>query len=360
MYAVIMAGGAGTRFWPASRKARPKQLLDLWGEPMIRRTCDRLRSVVPLDAQWIITGAHLVEPIAAAVPDLPRPQIIAEPVGRNTAPCVGLGAMLLQALHGPDAVFGLFPADHFIQGEEAFAQCLRAAYAEAANDAIVTLGIPPTRPETGYGYIRLAHKPSAQAATRPEAIAVEAFVEKPDRHTALGYLESGTYLWNAGIFVARVSTMLAEIERQMPDLYAGLRELEKSFGTERFAAALEAIYPTLPSTSIDYGVMENAGRVLTIPVTFGWSDVGHWGALDETLPADEAGNVGVGRTLHIDSRQSIAVSTTGSDKLVVTLGMEGVVVVDTPDALLVCPRDKVQDVRKVVTWLEKEGREELL
>jgi len=369
-HAVIMAGGAGTRFWPASRRERPKQLLQLWGRPMIGRAVDSLAAVVPASEQWIVTAEHLVAPIAEAVPEVPREHIVPEPVGRNTAPCVGLAAMMLDALYG-DTVFGVFPADHYITDEDTWHTDLRAAYEEARGGAIVTLGVPPTRPETGYGYIHCAEGTDARKARlRHEAIDVDRFVEKPDRATAARYLESGNYLWNAGIFIVKTSTMLAEIQRQMPELAEGLDTLRRAWGEGRdaFERALRETYPTLPSTSIDYGVMENAEHVRVIPASFGWSDVGHWGALDETLPTDDDNNVTLGRVLQIDAHDTIAVSTTtvpgGEDaleeRLVVALGTEGMVIVDTPDAVLVCPRSRVQQVRDVVAMLEERGESDLL
>ncbi len=355
MHAIIMAGGAGTRFWPASRRHRPKQLLTLWGEPMITRTARGLAPVIPYANQWIITAEHLAAPIEEAVPGIDAARVIAEPVGRNTAPCVGLAAMILEETAG-DTIFGVFPADHVITDLAAWEQCLRDAYEEAESGAIVTLGILPTRPETGYGYICVASGEDTSAGTPCD---VERFVEKPDLATAERYLASGRYLWNGGIFITRTSTMLAEIKRQMPELYAGLQELRAAWATPRWEEAFARIYPTLPAVSVDYGVMEGAEVVRVVPVDIGWSDVGHWGALEETIPADAAGNVCIGDVLAIDAQRNVLVDAEGSGKLLVALGVDDLVIVDTPDALLVCPRDRVQDVRKVVAHLSDAGREEL-
>lgn len=345
-HAVIMAGGSGTRFWPASRHARPKQLLDFWGVPMLRATALRLAPVVPFAHQWVITGAHLVDAVRELLPELPPEQIVAEPVGRNTAPCVGLAAALIDKLHG-DATIGVFPADHIITGEAAWAKCLETAYSAAEDrNTIVTLGIVPTRPETGYGYIR--------SDTSGDAVrTVEAFVEKPDSETAEGYLAAGNYLWNGGIFVFKASTMLGEMERQLPELHASLGQLREAWGTAIWEDRFSEVFQGLRSVSIDYGVMEGARSVHVVPATFEWSDVGHWGALHEVLEADARGNVSVGEVLNVGSSEAVLINTNSEGKLLVALGLEGVVVVDTPDAVLVCPRERVQDVRKVVDALKR-------
>ncbi|MDX9723091.1 MAG: sugar phosphate nucleotidyltransferase [Myxococcota bacterium] len=401
MHAVIMAGGAGTRFWPASRRRLPKQLMDFWGEPLIRRSVRNIAAVVPPERQWVITGQELVQGVAHAAPELDRSRIIGEPVGRNTAPCVGLAACILEEMYG-DCCFGLFPSDHSIRDLAAWERCLRDAFAAASDsDAIVTLGIRPTRPETGYGYIEIDEsdnnlgeqakrpidkelgeqakrpidKELGEQAKRPidrelgeqakrpmdkKCIPVRRFVEKPNRERAESYLSSGRFLWNAGIFFCRTSTMLAEIERQMPALFEGLQALRAAWREGRFEQAMEELYPRLPSQSIDYGVMENARQVLVIPATFGWTDLGHWAALDEDFPADEQGNVALGSTLLLDCKDSVVVDTLASSRKVVALGVDELVIVDTADALLVCPKARVQEVRRVVDALSAEGREDLL
>ncbi|OIP35306.1 MAG: hypothetical protein AUK47_16845 [Deltaproteobacteria bacterium CG2_30_63_29] len=356
IHAVIMAGGAGTRFWPASRYNHPKQLLDLWGETLIARTVRGLAPVIAPSEQWIITGAHLADNIARACPNVSKDRILSEPVGRNTAPCVGLAAALLQKIHG-DTVFGVFPADHIITDLDGWARCLSAAYRAAESGSIVTLGIRPSRPETGYGYIRYQE---VDGAAPLDARPVERFVEKPDAQTAQTYLDAGNYLWNGGVFVARTSTLLRELDRQMPELGRGVTALVEAWGTDGWDAALATLYPKLPSISVDYGIMEGAESVVVVPASFGWSDVGHWGALHESLPADAAGNLSVGRVLHHDSRSTVAVQTGDAKKLIVTLGLDDIVIVDTPDALLVCKRDNVQRVREIVGRLKEVGAEELL
>lgn len=356
IHAVIMAGGAGTRFWPASRYNHPKQLLDLWGETLIARTVRGLAPVVAPSEQWIITGAHLAQGIADACPAVSPQRILSEPVGRNTAPCVGLAAALLQKIHG-DTLFGVFAADHVITNLDAWARCLNAAYRAAEGGAIVTLGIPPTRPETGYGYIRFQEQAGAGAL---EARTVERFVEKPNAELAQTYLDADNYLWNAGVFITRTSTMLREIERQLPELKRGLDSLVEAWGTPGWDEALERLYPELPAISIDYGVMEGAESVVVVPADCGWSDAGHWGALHETLPVDSEQNLAVGRVMHLDSTSTVAVQTGDPKKLIVTLGLDDIVVVDTPDALLVCNRSHVQRVREIVDRLKKEGADDLL
>jgi mannose-1-phosphate guanylyltransferase len=363
-HAIIMAGGSGTRFWPASRARRPKQLLSLWGdEPLIHSTSSRLAPPIPTSHQWVITSADILDAVRAVLPDLPPSQIIAEPCPRNTAPCVGLAAALLQAdadaQGAPSPLIGVFPSDHLIRDLPAWHACLDAAFdAAAASPSIITLGIQPTRPETGFGYIEASSSPNGLTP-----LPVRRFVEKPDHATALSYLGSGNFLWNAGIFVFRASTMLALIDRHLPSLSAGLRDLAAYWRTPQWPDAFARIFSTLPSISIDYAVMEPAaaqGAVQTIPASFTWSDVGHWGSLDEAAQPDPNGNITLGESLTLDSQRCVVAQLSSAKRLVVTLGVHDLVVVDTDDALLVCDRDQVQRVREVIDHLKASGRTDLL
>ncbi|MEK6725965.1 MAG: mannose-1-phosphate guanylyltransferase [Deltaproteobacteria bacterium] len=385
MYAVIMAGGQGARFWPRSRKKRPKQLLDIVGsESMIRQTVDRLLPFVDPENVYVVTGIEHVEELIGHIQDVPSENIIAEPVGRNTAPCIGLAAMRLKK-RDPESVMAVLPADHVILDKDIFLETLRNACEVAkSGDYIITLGMTPDRPETGYGYIKkgsvvregtvpdLRPSPfcpplnkggtkggveSGLSQTRFEAYHVERFVEKPDRATAEQYVKSGEYLWNAGMFVFKVSTILKAIERHMPDLYLGLLRLEPALGREEQERALNDVYGELPSVSIDYGVMEKADNVLVIPSTFGWNDVGSWTAIDDLLPRDEQGVVAHAEHISIDTKDCIIYSP---KKLVATIGVSNLIVVETEDALLICDKSRAQDVKKVVEMLEKEGKEQYL
>jgi mannose-1-phosphate guanylyltransferase len=329
---LILAGGGGTRLWPASRRARPKQLLALGrvaGESLLAATARRLASVVPPDRLWVVTAADQAEAVRADLPQVPAAHVVAEPAARNTAAAIGLATV--QALAAdPDAVLGVVPADHHIADEDGYRGAVRRALdAAERHDAIVTVGIRPSRPETGYGYLELG------ADVSPGVAAVARFVEKPDRAVAEGYVASGRHLWNAGMFFFRGARMLDAIARHLPD-------------TARALAAPE-LYPSVPSISIDYGVMEKEPGVLTVPADFGWNDVGSWTALADVHPADGAGNVGTCLVAH-DARRNIVHSDPGT--VVALLGVEDLVVVRSGNAVLVAPRDRAQDVRDLVRLLD--------
>jgi mannose-1-phosphate guanylyltransferase len=345
MHVVIMAGGAGTRFWPLSRRHRPKQLLSLFGgEPMIAKTVARFEGVVPPERIWIVTSEALADAIAEAVPLVPRENILCEPMGRNTAPCIAMATVAIRdRTQDPASVVAVFPADHFIRDVNAFRQVVQTAVAAAADGGILTVGIEPTKPETGYGYIRCG------AEEGDGALAVERFVEKPDAATAMAYLQDGSYLWNAGMFAFRVDTMLAEFARQLPALAEQAEAMAAALAAddrERLRAVFEAIAPV----SIDYGVMEGAFRVRVVPGRFGWDDVGHWDALPSVAETDDAGNVTMGDVVAVDCHHSVLV---GHDhRVLAAVGLDHIVVVDTEDAVLVAPRERVQEVRAIVDALK--------
>ena len=349
-YAVIMAGGGGTRLWPASRRRRAKQFLALGtagGRTLIGATVDRMRSICGPDRTVVVAGLSQADDVRAALPDLPAPNLLSEPVGRNTAPCIGFAAEVLFA-RDPDAVMAVLPADHHIANEAAFtdvvAEALRLASAE---DRIVTVGIRPTRPETGYGYIR-----TSAAASRGRGFDVEAFVEKPDGVTARGYLESGRYLWNSGMFFFRAARIRAEIRRHLPDMAAAFDAIGAACaGGGDVDAVVARVYPGLKNISIDYGVMEKTTGILVVPGEFGWNDVGSWTALGDISEHDADGNVAVGETLLKRAHGNVVVSESG--QLVAVVGVDGLVVVVTKDAILVVPKDHSQEVRDVVAELER-------
>ena len=358
MFVVIMAGGSGTRFWPYSRKAQPKQFLNLTGKgPMLVETCDRLGPVARDEEMVLVLGReHLAQ--AQALFKGRNVHLVSEPAGRNTAPCIGLGA--LQAEHlGCRGPIAFLPADHFIGNVPAFLTALRKAAKIAESGAIVTLGIVPTRPETGYGYIR---KSAFQSDFDDvEAFRVAAFVEKPDSETARQYLASGEYFWNAGIFVASSATILSALKQHLPDLHAGLMQLQTVIGTPPYEHEIETIYPALTSISFDYGVMERTeDPIFVIPSECGWSDVGSWLSLHELRSKVCAGdkNVAEGDSLLVDCRESLV--SAQSERLVACLGLENCLVVDTPEALLVADLKRSQEVRRIVEALKEGHREDLL
>jgi len=358
MYAVIMAGGSGTRFWPKSRKHKPKQFLNITGKgPMVVETCDRLKGVAREEELILVVGReHLHEAKALFVGR--GVHILTEPVGRNTAPCMGLGAIYAQHLGCEESV-AFLPADHFIADPSSFLRDLRAAAALAEEGGIVTLGIVPHRPETGYGYIKRDEKYVDVGDSR--AYPVSSFVEKPDLERARSYLVSGEYYWNAGIFVAKPKTILREIEAYLPDLHIGLVRLQRALGTPSLENELREVYPGLAPISFDYGVMEKTGnRVFVMPSQCGWSDVGSWASLYELRAADRDSrqNLAWGETLLVDCDGSLVESA--GRRLVACLGLRNCLVVDTPDTVLVADLDQSQEIRKIVEQLKKKGKERLL
>ena len=358
MYLVIMAGGSGTRFWPASRIHRPKQFLNIAGDdPMLLETCNRLRPLASDQEMIIVLGREHLKDAKDLFRDR-KVRILAEPVGRNTAPCIGLGAIYAQYL-GCNEPVAFLPADHFIGNTSAFVACLREAGRIAESEGIVTLGIVPTKPETGYGYIKRAqtvHDTSEMSAYR-----VSGFVEKPDPEKALQYLRSGEYFWNAGIFVATPDTILKEIQDHLPDLHEGLCGLKETLGTDSFEAKLEHVYGKLETISFDYGIMERTkDSVFVLPCDCGWSDVGSWASLYELKEQDhdKDQNLSEGESLLIDCKQSFISSRGG--RLVACLGLNNCIVVDTPDALLVGDLKRSQEIRRIVDQLKKDRKDDLL
>jgi mannose-1-phosphate guanylyltransferase len=352
-FAVIMAGGVGARFWPASRKARPKQLLDLTGSgaTMIAATLGRLAPDVPLERALVVTGAAIADAVAEALPALPRANILAEPVGRNTAPCIGWAALHARR-RDPDAVLAVLPSDHLVRRPDAFRSSVRSAVRAARGGALVTCGIAPDRPETGFGYIELADALGAGVRR------VARFVEKPSLETAQGYLASGRFVWNSGMFFFRADRVLAEIARQMPELARGLDAIDAGIGAGDESRVVADVFPRLPAQSIDYGVMEGAEEIACVPADMGWSDLGSWSAAHELSAVDFAGNSFEADVVAVDARGCLVRAP--KDVLVALVGVQDLVVVDTGDALLVCRKDRAQDVKAVTDALKARGREDLL
>ena len=352
--ALIMAGGRGERFWPRSRKSMPKQFLSLTddGKTMIQQTVERILPLVAMEDIFIATNRDYKALVREQLPELPEENILCEPVGRNTAPCIGLGAVHVEKKYG-DAVMMVLPSDHLIKYTSIFIQTLEDACAAAEQGKnLVTLGIAPDAPETGYGYIKF--KPDV---TLGRALAVERFVEKPDLETAKGYLASEQYLWNSGMFIWKASSILENIERFLPETYEGLKRIEAAMGTAEEQEVLEQEFKAFPSVSIDYGVMEKAENIYILSGSFGWDDVGSWLAVERLRTSNEFGNVVSGNVVAIDAKNSII---QGQEKLIALVGVEDMIVVDTPDALLICEKDHAGDIKKVLETLRMCGRDELL
>ena len=358
IHAVILAGGRGTRFWPRSRTRTPKQLLNIIGDKtMLQQTVQRLAPVFPAKNFWVVTNAEQSAAVRRNLPRVPAKQILAEPVGRNTAAAIGLAALHIQrAARGRDPVMAILPADHYIAKAARYQQIVRAALELAARGThLVTFGIHAAYPETGYGYIERAE--AVGTAQGETAYRVARFAEKPSAETAAQYLAAGNYDWNAGMFFWRVSTFLACLERFLPHTHSALMQLAKSIGTARYPAALRKLYPKLENISVDYAVMEPATRpenasvaqVLTLPAEVGWSDIGSWSAVYDLLAKTPGDNVSAGPHAAIDAAGNFIYSP---KKFVGAIGIRDLVVVETSDALLICPRNRAQDVGKLVKWLE--------
>ena len=343
-----MAGGSGTRFWPLSRKKRPKQFLPLSSDvPLIAETAERLPPLARVQDSYVVCGKLHAAAVRKLVPGLPRAHVLVEPVAKNTAPAIGLAAAVI-AHSDPTGILAVLPSDHHVGKVPAFRKALAAAAKYARTGALVTLGVKPSRPETGYGYVQLG-APIDGGPGR----GVGAFVEKPDAQRAQRYFESGDYVWNAGIFLFRADAILREIRAHLPALADGLDALAPHVGKKSFDRALARIFPKMPSISIDYGVMEKAKNIVVVPAEFGWSDVGSFAALPEVRPADAFGNVLSGLALPLDSRGCVILA--GGKRPLAVIGMDEVVAVDAGDAILVCPKSRSQDVRKAVEALQKRG-----
>lgn len=353
-YGVILAGGRGTRFWPRSRRNRAKQVLNVTGErSLIQATVDRLRQFIAPEKLWVITNHQLREEIVRQLPELPKEQILAEPEQRNTAPAIGVAARILHSLD-PDAVMGVFPADHVIANTSRYLELLGAAFDAAEKGKIAVLGIRPLWPETGYGYIEFP--PDTQPGSM-KAIPVQQFREKPDRQTAERYVAAGHFFWNAGMFAWRADVLLEALRRFLPKT-ASLIAALPNFSEDNFFAQLQRAFPLCENISIDYAVLERAGNVVGVACDdIGWSDVGSWNTLYELLPQDAEGNATRSEIISLESRGNYV---DAGGKLVALLGVNNLIVVDTPDALLVADRARAQQVSEIVKLLESSKREELL
>nr|WP_089293143.1 sugar phosphate nucleotidyltransferase [Actinoplanes regularis] len=362
LYGVVLAGGTGTRLWPLSRAGHPKFLHPLTGTEasLLQATVDRLDTLATPDRIFVVTGVAHAAAVSRQLSAMPDENVLVEPSPRDSCAAIALAAAVI-ARRDPEAVMGSFASDHLIADKEKFADVIRKAVVGAKDGLLMTLGITPTRPETGYGYLQCG----GELREDGPVLQVDEFKEKPSYDVAEAYVKSGNYLWNAGMFVWRVDVFLAELARQQPQLAAGVSRIARAWGTAEQEEVLGEVWPTLPRISVDYAVMEGAaavGRVATVPGDFGWNDVGDFHTLGEVLTADPAGNVVVGSdreadrpTVLLHDTQNLVV-VPGSERLVAALGVRDLVIVDTKDAVLICPRDRAQEVKHLVDQLKELGQ----
>lgn len=352
--ALIMAGGRGERFWPKSRKNMPKQFLSLTddGKTMIQLTVERISSVVDMEDIYIATNKDYKELVRSQLPGIPEKNILCEPVGRNTAPCIGLGAVHMAKKYD-DAIMLVLPSDHLIKFNKMFLSVLKDSCDVAEKDRnLVTIGITPAYAETGYGYIKFDSH-----VMEGRAYKVDRFVEKPSLEVAKEYLETEEYLWNSGMFVWKLSSILYNLERFMPETFAGLRRIQASIGTSEEEDVLRKEFAQFQSQSIDYGIMEKAENIYTVPGTFGWDDVGSWLAVERIRKSNEMGNVVSGNIITVGTHNCII---QGEKKLIAAVGLEDLIIVDTEDATLICAKDSTADIKKVLENLKICNRDEYI
>lgn len=351
--ALIMAGGKGERFWPKSRKNLPKQFLSLTGDgkTMIQLTVERILPLVDYDGIFIATNKDYKHLVMEQLPQIPEENILCEPVGRNTAPCIGLGAAHIQKKFG-DAVMFVLPSDHLIKYVAMFREDLEdAAKIAEQGDNLVTIGITPSYPETGYGYIKINDKRFGRG------YGVDRFVEKPDLEAAKEYIASEKYLWNGGIFIWKASTILDNMKQHMPQTYAGLIRIQNAIGTPDEEATLKNEFEQFKSESVDYGVMERAKNIYLVMSTFDWDDVGSWLAIERLQHGDEFGNVIKGSVVSYDTKNTII---QGDKKLIATIGVEDMIIVDTEDAILICEKNSAGNIKKITESLRICNKTEFL
>jgi mannose-1-phosphate guanylyltransferase len=356
VYGVIMAGGSGTRFWPQSRRNRPKQLLNIAGQKtMIRATVERVSPQIPYERIMVVTAAAYAEEMRNELAELSGHMLVAEPAGRNTAPCIALAAYKLQK-RDPEAVMVVLPSDHLIGKESDFLEALSVGVeAVSRGEYLLTFGIVPNRPETGYGYIQLADPQWVSGSNT--VYKVERFVEKPDRETAETYLASGDYMWNSGMFVWKAADIIRALDTHVPGLSDAMRHISGDFDTPGEFEAVRKAYDGIEAISIDFGVMEKAENVLCLPIDVEWNDVGSWASLEDVWDREGGGNATKGEVVSLDSSDCIVCSP---HKLTTLIGVEHLIIVDTPDALMICRKDRAQDVRKLQEILKERGYEHLL
>ncbi|MDO4966384.1 MAG: mannose-1-phosphate guanylyltransferase [Lachnospiraceae bacterium] len=352
--ALIMAGGRGERFWPKSRKSLPKQFLSLTddGKTMIQLTVERILPIVNIENIYIATNKDYLPLIKEQLPDLPEKNVICEPIGRNTAPCIAVSAAIISKKYD-DALMMVLPSDHLIKYNNIYQQILSDACEVAEkDDNLVTVGITPDYPETGYGYIKFLN-----GETEGRAYKVEKFVEKPNLGLAKEYVASNEYLWNSGQFIWKVSTILNKLKEHMPETYEGALKIKDAYDTEKYDEVLNKVFPEFPSISIDYGIMEKSENIYVIPGTFGWDDVGSWLAVERIKKVNECGNIVDGNIVSINTKNCII---QGDKKLIATVGLEDLVIVDTEDATLICDKKSTADIKKILEELKGLNKNEYL
>ena len=354
VYSVIMAGGIGSRFWPRSREAYPKQFLSVVGEQtLLQRTLNRISPLIPVEHAYVVTHARYAKLTQTQLPELSPAHILSEPISRNTAPCIAYAAIRLRSID-PEAIMVVLPADHLIQREELFLNVLKTAIEAARQpDTLVTIGIKPTHPATGYGYVQF----DASGEYEQNIYRVRAFAEKPDLSTAERFLDSGDFLWNSGIFVWRVDTILAKLEQHMTRTWQAFNSAVPHLNTPNEPDAIRTAYYRSPRISVDYGIMEHADNVMVVPGSFGWSDIGDWRAVYNLSDKNRHGNVLKGNVIVHDSSRCLVHS---SERLVALVGLHDIAVVDTEDALLVCHHDSTQQVKNVVDYLHAQQLQEFV
>ncbi len=353
VFALIMAGGVGSRFWPRSREKSPKQLLNIFGEDtMIQSTVNRLKGIVEHENIFVVTNKIQADGVKKQLPDIPHKNILSEPFGKNTAACIGLGAIHIKKQE-EDSICIVLPADHLIHDVESYHQNLRTAIRYAYEEkALVTIGITPTRPETGYGYIQIGSEQKDKGVYK-----VKSFAEKPNYATAVRFLESGDFFWNSGMFIWRTDVILQEIRNLMPDLYDELEKIQPFIGKDEYENVLYSAYSAMRNISIDYGVMEKSDNVYLVRSEFRWSDVGSWEEVYHLSEKDEQGNAKVGKVYTDLTMDSYIYSP---EKFTALIGVENVIVINTNDATLICRRDQAQDVKKVVDFLKHSHQNDII
>ena len=356
LYTLIMAGGSGTRFWPRSKTLKPKQYLNIFGDQsLLQDTIGRFATFTQKENIYIVSSATQSKVLEEQTPMLPKQNLIYEPVGRNTLPCIGLAAMYAER-ENPDGIMVVSPSDHLITNNSLFEKTVLAAVKIAdERDGIVTIGITPTYPATGYGYVKID-----QDITGNEKIKqfkVERFVEKPNEHTAASYIKQGGFYWNSGLFVFKVSVFLEAVKKFAPELYTDLRKIQADFGNPSYPQTLDTIYRAVTSISVDYGIMEHADNIYLVEGNFDWNDLGSWESVYLTDKKDENGNAGAGEVILENTRNSYVYAEKG---LIAVIGMEDVVVVQDGDTILVCKSDNAEDVKNVVEKLKAENKQHYL
>lgn len=354
-YAVIMAGGRGERFWPESRTAKPKQFLTLVGDrSLIQQSYDRILPLIPAENIFIVLGKQHLALAKAQLPEIPPENFLVEPEGRNTAPCIGLAAIHIRR-RDPEGVMLVSPSDHMIMGNTDYHQCLEKAFHWAVKEnCLVTIGIKPSRPETGYGYIE---REDTGLDTGPSVFSVRRFVEKPDSERAWEFVQAGCFYWNSGIFIWKAQVILERIKEHIPELAAGLDRIDPSIGNQQYDKMLGEVFPKLPSISVDYGIMEKSPGILMVQGDFGWDDLGSWGALDRIALRDERGMKIQGDFVGYDNDDCLIY---GQEGLIAALGVQNLIIVRAGEVVMVCDKDRTQEVKELVRLCKEKHLEQYL